>query len=82
MDKSSNLLTESNYRKATARTLQDWKENYNWAIYWLTNFISTCDDLENILLNEVGPERYNFLIYKCMADKSKSFYDVFKDTND
>ena len=82
MDNSSNLLNESNYRKATARTIQDWKNNYNWAIYWLTNFIYACGDLENILLNEVGPERYNFLIYKCMADKSRSFYDVFKDTND
>lgn len=63
-------------RRLYARNISDWKDNYEWAIFWLTHFINTANDLENILIKEIGVKKYNDAINKLLLDKGAEFFNT------
>jgi len=72
--KETKLNDEIVSRRLYARNISDWKDNYEWAIFWLSYFINTANDLEDILIKEVGVKKYNDIINKLLLDKGAEFF--------
>lgn len=77
MSNEISLKNEIQMRKATAKTINDWKDNYDWAVYWILNFMDASNNLEKMFISEVGEQRYSDMLQEFMMNRGNSFYETF-----